>query len=125
MKICSNSVLPIPSRIVLPVLRVQLSNTGAGRVSPADTARRNDDRSAPLSIAAIIARYAVGEVKQIVALWVSIILTISPGAAFSRSVAVAPNRHGNIARPPSPNVKASGGDPTQTSSGVNLRTSPA
>jgi hypothetical protein len=67
-KICSNSVLPIPSRIGLPVLRVQLSKTGAGKVSPADTARRSDDRSAPLSIAAIIALYAVGEVKQIVAL---------------------------------------------------------
>ena len=44
------------------------SNTGAGNVSPAETAIRSDDRSAPLSIAAIIARYAVGEVKQIVAL---------------------------------------------------------
>jgi hypothetical protein len=58
----------MPSRIVLPVLRVQASNTGAGRVSPAETASRSEDRSAPLSIAAIIARYAVGEVKQIVAL---------------------------------------------------------
>ena len=68
MKMCSNSVLPMPSRMVLPVRLVQLSNTGAGKVSPADTAIRSDDRSAPLSIAAIIARYAVGEVKQIVAL---------------------------------------------------------
>ena len=58
----------MPSRMVLPVLRVQFSNTGAGKVSPAETAIRSDDRSAPLSIAAIIARYAVGEVKQIVAL---------------------------------------------------------
>ena len=51
------------------------------------------------------------------------ILTISAGAAFSSSVAVAPNRNGKIARPPSPNVKASGGEPTKTSSGVTLRTS--
>ena len=39
-----------------PVFFVQASNTGAGKVSPADTASRNEDRSAPLSIAAIIAR---------------------------------------------------------------------
>src|ERR1700674_4681144 len=48
------------------------------------------------------------------------ILTISPGAEFSSSVAVAPKRNGKIARPPSPNVKASGGDPTKTSSGVRF-----
>ena len=35
---CSNSVAPIPSRIGFPVLRVHSSNTGAGNVSPADTA---------------------------------------------------------------------------------------
>ena len=51
------------------------------------------------------------------------ILTISGGAAFSNSVAVAPNRKGKIASPPSPNVKASGGEPTKTSSSVTLRTS--
>ncbi len=41
------------------------------------------------------------------------ILTISPGEAFSSSVAVAPKRNGKIARPPSPNVKASGGEPDE------------
>ena len=41
-----------------PVLRVSL-NTGAGR-SPADDGKASDERSAPLSIADIIARYAVG-----------------------------------------------------------------
>ena len=38
------------------------------------------------------------------------------GEAFSSSVAVAPKRSGKIARPPSPKVKASGGEPTNTSS---------
>ena len=51
------------------------------------------------------------------------IFTISGGDAFSNSVAVAPNRNGKIASPPRPNVKASGGEPTKTSSGVTLRTS--
>ncbi len=68
MKMCSSSVVPMPSRIGLPVRRVHSSKTGAGSVSPAATAMRSDDRSAPSSIAAIIARYAVGEVKLIVAL---------------------------------------------------------
>ena len=31
MKMCSISVVPMPSRMVLPVLLVQLSNTGAGK----------------------------------------------------------------------------------------------
>ena len=38
MKMCSISVEPMPSRIGLPVLRVHSSNTGAGSVSPAETA---------------------------------------------------------------------------------------
>ena len=42
------------------------------------------------------------------------------GEAFSSSVAVAPKRSGKIASPPSPKVKASGGEPTKTSSGVTL-----
>ena len=49
-------------------------------------------------------------------------LSMAGGDAFSNSVAVAPNRKGKIARPPSPNVKASGGEPTKTSSSVTLRT---
>jgi hypothetical protein len=34
------------------------------------------------------------------------------GEAFSTNVAAAPKRSGNTARPPSPKVKAKGGDPT-------------
>ena len=45
------------------------------------------------------------------------------GEAFSNSVAVAPKRSGKIASPPSPKVKASGGEPTKISSGVTARTS--
>ena len=48
MKMCSISVEPMPSRIGLPVFATQSLNTGAGSVSPADTAMRSDDRSAPL-----------------------------------------------------------------------------
>ena len=47
------------------------------------------------------------------------------GDAFSSSVAVAPKRSGKIASPPRPNVKASGGEPTKTSSGVTFSTSRA
>ena len=46
------------------------------------------------------------------------ISTMFGGDAFSRSVAAAPKRNGKMARPPSPNVNASGGEPTNTSSGV-------
>ena len=84
---------------------------------------RSDDRSAPSSIAAIIARYAVGDVKLIVALWASMMSTMLPGDAFSSSVAVAPKRNGKMASQPSPNVNASGGEPTNTSSGVTPSTS--
>ena len=45
------------------------------------------------------------------------------GEASSSSVAAAPKRSGKIASPPSPKVKASGGDPTKTSSGVTPSTS--
>ena len=51
------------------------------------------------------------------------ILIISGGEAFSNNVAVAPNRNGKIASPPRPNVNASGGAPTKTSSGVTFSTS--
>src|SRR4030095_1723643 len=110
MKMCSSSVVPIPSRIGLPVLRRQSSKTGGGKVSPAETAIRSEDKSAPCSIAPSIARYAVGAVKQIVALYVSMIWIMLAGDAFSSSVAVAPNRKGKIASPPRPHVKASGGE---------------
>ena len=56
MKMCSISVAPMPSSIGLPVFAIHASYTGAGSVSPADTAARSDDRSAPSSIAASIAR---------------------------------------------------------------------
>ena len=49
--------------------------------------------------------------------------TMFGGDAFSSSVAAAPNRNGNTARPPRPNVNASGGEPTNTSSGVTSSTS--
>ena len=51
------------------------------------------------------------------------ILISSGGEAFSSNVAVAPNRSGKIASPPRPKVKASGGAPTNTSSGVTFNTS--
>ena len=39
------------------------------------------------------------------------------GVAFSINAAAAPKRSGNTARPPSPKVKAIGGEPTKTSVG--------
>ena len=45
------------------------------------------------------------------------------GEAFSNNVAAAPKRNGNTANPPSPKVKAKGGEPTKTSSGTTPRTS--
>jgi len=47
------------------------------------------------------------------------------GEAFSSSVAVAPKRSGKMASPPRPKVKASGGEPTNTSSGFTFSTSRA
>ncbi len=44
--------------------------------------------------------------------------TMLGGDAFSSNVAAAPNRSGNTASPPRPKVNASGGEPTNTSSGV-------
>ena len=51
------------------------------------------------------------------------ISTMLGGDAFSSNVAAAPKRNGNTASPPSPNVKASGGEPTKISSGVTASTS--
>ena len=56
MKMWRSSVVPMPSRMGFPVREVHASKTGAGSVSPADTARRSDVRSAPSSIASSIAR---------------------------------------------------------------------
>ena len=39
------------------------------------------------------------------------------GVAVSINAAAAPNRSGNTASPPSPKVKAIGGEPTKTSVG--------
>ena len=61
--------------------------------------------------------------KQIVALYFWMISIMFGGEAVSSKVAAAPNRSGNTASPPSPKVKASGGDPTKTSSGVTFSTS--
>ena len=61
--------------------------------------------------------------KLIVARYFSMISTMLGGVALSSSVAAAPKRSGKIARPPSPKVKASGGEPTNTSSGVTPSTS--
>ncbi|MOA59705.1 hypothetical protein D3C78_1843890 [compost metagenome] len=61
--------------------------------------------------------------NEIVALYLSMISTMFAGVACSSSVAAAPKRKGKIARPPRPKVKASGGEPTKTSSGVTPRTS--
>ena len=44
------------NQLGLPVFFVQASKTGAGSVSPADTAMRSEERSAPSSIAASMAR---------------------------------------------------------------------
>jgi hypothetical protein len=44
------------------------------------------------------------------------------GVACSRSKALAPIRIGNSTSPPRPKVKANGGDPQKTSSGVGRRT---
>ena len=63
--------------------------------------------------------------KQTVARCVSMMSISSAGPAFSISTAHAPKRSGNTASPPSPNVKASGGEPTNTSSGTTPSTSRA
>src|SRR5262249_15940620 len=44
------------------------SKTGPGSVSPAETATRSEDRSAPSCMAPSTARYAVGAVNEMVAL---------------------------------------------------------
>ena len=71
MKICSSSVLPIPSMILTPVASWNACHTDAGSVSPADTGRRSP-RSWLALPAASMARYAVGAVET----------TVTPRAAM-------------------------------------------
>ena len=97
---CSISVAPMPSMILSPVAFFHPSNTLRGSVSPADTHFLRLETSAPSSIA-VIARYAVGAVKQIVGRYFSIALSRSGGDACSSRSDDAPNRMGNSSSPPS------------------------
>jgi hypothetical protein len=49
MKMCSISVAPMPSMILIPVASSQASNVARGNVSPADTHLRKLDMSRPVS----------------------------------------------------------------------------
>ena len=121
MKMCSISVDPMPSMILTPVASWNAFQVATGRCSPADTQRRRLDKPAVAS-PAIIALYAVGAVKQIVTPCSAMCRASSAGVAFSMSSVDAPTRRGKTTRPPSPNVKASGGVPVNTSSGVGRST---
>ena len=70
---------------------------------------------------AAIARYEVGAVKQTVARCATIASSRSGGPAFSSSTVEAPMCIGNSVSPPRPKVKASGGLPMKTSSGVGAQ----
>ncbi len=118
---CSISVDPMPSMILTPVASWNAFQVATGRCSPADTQRRRLDSPAVAS-PAIIALYAVGAVKQIVTPCSAMCRASSAGVAFSMSSVEAPTRSGKTTRPPSPNVKASGGVPVNTSSGVGRST---
>ena len=52
-----------------------------------------------------------------VILYLAMASSSSSGPAFSSSTVEAPIRSGNSTRPPSPNVKASGGEPVKRSVG--------
>ena len=54
--------------------------------------------------------------KQMVARHFAIAGSNSSGGAFSSRIVEAPTRSGNSTRPPSPKVKASGGEPMKRSS---------
>src|SRR5512140_81121 len=105
--------------ILIPVAFFHPSKTDNGSVSPADTHFLRLDTSWPSSIP-VIARYAVGAVKQIVGLNSPIALMRCGGVACSRSSDDAPNRNGNSSSPPSAYVNASGGDPQKMSSASGL-----
>ena len=70
------------------------------------------------SASGAIARYDVGAVKHTVAPNCAIASSSASGAGFSSSTVDAPARSGNSSAPPRPYVNASGGVPTNTSSGV-------
>ena len=61
--------------------------------------------------------------KQTVAPWRSIAASRFSGPACSSSTDAAPTRIGKVTRPPSPNVKAIGGEPMKTSSAFGRSTS--
>ena len=115
MKICIISVAPMPSRIFRPVAFCHASNVAFGSASPAETHLRSEEMSCSASLPSI-ARYAVGAVKQIVALYLAIAGSSTSGGADSSWIEAAPMRNGNSTCPPSPNVKARGGEPMKRSS---------
>ena len=119
------SVAPMPSMISMPVASFQSARVAAGSASPAATHLRSGRRRARRCFfsraPAAIARYEVGAVKQTVARWATIASSRSGGPAFSSSTVEAPMCIGNSVRPPSPKVKASGGLPMKTSSGVGAQ----
>src|SRR5262249_24530367 len=111
------------SRIGLPVRRGQTPNTGGGEGLPGEKASRRADRKAACFIAPPPTREAGGAGEESVGFFILIICTLLCGGVVFCRGAVGANRSGNIARPPRPKVKAKGGEPTKTSSGVTLRTS--
>ena len=104
----------MPSRILMPVAASQASKVAFGKASPAETHLRSEEMSRSASFASI-ARYAVGAVKAMVAPNFSIAASRSSGEAFSTRTVAAPTRSGNNTNPPSPKVKASGGEPMKRS----------
>ena len=118
---CSISVEPIPSMIRSPVASWKLSHTARGSVSPAETQRRRLPSAGALP-AATIARYAVGAVDSTVAPCSAIASASRSGVARSSNRVAAPARNGKISSAPSPKVNASGGVPTNRSSGVGFST---
>ena len=115
MKMCSISVEPIPSRILIPVRSRHASQVAAGSVSPAETQTRRLAAS-PGCIAASMARNAVGAVKQTVGRSTRNAASRCSGEACSSSRLAAPTRSGNSTAPPRPKVKASGALPVNRSS---------
>ena len=117
MKMCSISVLPMPSMISTPVASRNASQVAFGRCSPAETAFRRA-RSWSVLPAASIALYAVGAVKQIV----TPCCVDRVGELGRRRLLHQQGRRAGVQReeqqPPSPNVNASGGVPVNTSSGT-------
>ena len=105
----------MPSMSSMPVAFFHNARVAAGNASPADTHLRRLDRS-NLSACAAMARYDVGAVNRTVARCCAMAGSSMSGGARSSSNVDAPTRIGNSRSPPSPNVKASGGLPVNTSS---------